>query len=193
MPEDKKENLLPEEVEANHILAQYDKEIEQVQTQLDAVTAPSAKPVRKPEWIDRGFVTKPETELSLQNKIAVLQKQAKGRVAELAAKSRPAVQGKLYEQADTWRGKVQGQKDEKSLDESTSFVGRLRERGKFAELQKSFDQTEKSAGKDFAENKHDAAVKPSNYYSHLHFNDHDNPRLPDVDREVSVPEPDKED
>ncbi len=193
MTEDKDEILSSEETEVKDLFAKYDVRIAEVEAQLDAIKDPQNKPRPAPLHSGKDFTPKDETKSSLQAKIATLEKQAKGRAAEIAEKSQPSIQGKIYERADAWRNEFKEGKEEKTLDESDSFIARLRERGKFARQQKDFDATKEKAGMSFAENKQDATVKPSNYYAHLHFNDLDNPKLPDTDKEIDTSEPDKED
>ena len=193
MPEDKNEALSPEEIKVNAVFEKYDADIAEVEAQLNAINDPQPRQKHVPSFLRNDFTPKDETKAHLQNKIPILEKQAKGRAAEIAEKSQPAVQGKIYEKANTWRKEPKDQKDEKTVDESTNFVGMLRERGKLATQQKEFDATKEQAGTPFAENRQDATVQPSNYYSHLHFNDIDNPKIPDADKEMDAPEPDKED
>lgn len=192
MSEDKEEALSPEETEVNAIFTDYNSKIAQLQAKLDVINDPKHNLRLKPTFIRNEFEPKGETKAYLQKEIAILEKQAKGRAAEVAARSQPAIQGKIYEKAEVWRTQQKGQTEEKTLEESNGFVARLRARGKFGEQQKEFDTTQEKAGTPFAENKGDVTVKPSNYYSHLHFNDKDNPKLPDADKDIDVPEPEED-
>lgn len=194
MPDDKEEVISPEEAEVSALFADYDSKIAEVQAQIDAINDPKLAPRPKPSFLRNEFTPKAETKTHLENKISILEKQAKGRAAEIAAKSQPVIKGKIYEKAEIWRNKEEASKDpKKQADKSFSYIGRLRERGKFEEQQKDFDTTKERIGAPFAGNKLDATVKPSNYYSHLHFNDIDNSRLPELDKVVDLPEPDRED
>lgn len=190
MPEDKEEDISPEEAEVNALFTDYDSKIAEVQLQLDAIDDPKYTPKPKPTFLRNDFTPKAETKAQLQNKISLLEKQAKGRAAEIAAKSQPGIQGKIYEKAEVWRNKDVETKDpKKQTDKSFGFIERLRERGKFEEQQRDFDTTKEKVGLPFAENKQDATIKSSNYYSHLHFNDTDHPKLPEPDKDIDVPEP----
>ncbi len=181
MAADKEEVITPEEAEVNTIFAEYDAKISEIESRLQATKEPRLKPDYRPSWAKNDFSPKGETEAALKKQISVLEREAKGKAAEVAAQCEPALQGKLYEKADDYRNpdnKVQ-REENKTLDQSGSFLERLRERGKFGRQQEAFDKTKAVAGKEFAETKQDATVQPSNYYSRLHLSAKEAPDAPE--------------
>ena len=174
--DEKEEPLSPEEESVNSIFAEYDPKIEELQNRLNNFSPSKPQPVPRPSWA-RGLdnVKHAPTEAELKKSMSDLVMEAKGKAAKVFEKSQPGLQAKLYEKTDKWQNQDHKGRDEgKSLDQTQSYLERLKAGGKMVRDQQQIDKDTKQFGQDYAESKYNATNQHSNYYSRLDFNAIDN-------------------